>query len=83
MTRSLSVGWCRRYGVGSSVTVLYQGIGDTRCIRTSVTVWFGGTWTAGLAVADVADSGSGPWVFDKDLPGGVGDNDRVVDGDET
>ncbi|WP_258324111.1 hypothetical protein [Gordonia sp. GONU] len=53
---------------------MYQDLGDGL-------VWW--DVNRGVGGCRVADSGSGPWVFDKDLPGGVGDNDRVVDGDET
>ena len=64
------------------MTVLHQDIGDSWCVRTSVTLEGLGAWAAGSAVADVGDAGGGSGVLDEDLAVEVGDGDLVAVGDD-
>lgn len=75
------------------MTVLYQDFGDTRCLRTSVTLWL--FWSVlepvlGLGDGLVCGAGWWPGVFGDDLADGggkddpnwapVGDNDAIGHG---
>ena len=64
------------------MTVLYQDIGDVRCVRTSVTVGAScglgpGALVGGVGrvVGDVGDAFGRPVVLDQDLAVDVGEGD--------